>query len=356
MDVTPKTLAATVKSLTGPAELRLAPGDYSKVRMAPARPVVITSADPENRARFVDGLTLDKPSSLSFVGVDFDISSATAEFADAVRINGGSGIEFSGCGFSGAEHEDGERWGRGINAMGVRGLVVRGSVFRHLHRGVVAGSSEQVEITDNDFFDLGTDGVNLGQVTGARVLRNLFKGFKPSGGDHPDGVQVMTGPGLASADVEIADNCVACGDAGVQGIFVRAENTAVRHRDIRVLRNALLGAGLNAISVGSTDDAQITGNTCLFVPRLPKAKQSNIRAENTNGVAEGNKAMGFSLAAGIKQDDNMVIGAATQEQLAEAEAAWMAQFRAPPVEPTPEPEVIEITLKPGQRLVVTGAA
>lgn len=118
--------------------------------------------------------------------------------------------------------------------------------------------------------------------------------------------------------------------------------------------NPLLGAGPNAISVGSTDDAQITGNTWL--PWLPKAKQSNIWAENTDGVAEDNKAMGFSLAAGIKQDGNKVIGVATAEQLAEAEAAWMAQFRAPPVEPTPEPEVIEITLKPGQRLVVTGGA
>ena len=134
--VTPATLITTVKGLTGPTELRLEPGDYPKVRMSPPAPLIVTSADPENRARFVGGLTLDKPSNLSFVGIDFDISAATAEYADAVRINGGAAIEFMRCGFNGLEREDGQRWGRGLTANGgVLGLTVRNSTFSRLHRG-----------------------------------------------------------------------------------------------------------------------------------------------------------------------------------------------------------------------------
>lgn len=316
--------------MKGPAELRLAPGDYSKVRISPTTPLIVTSADPENRARFVAGLTLDKPSGVTFLGVDFDIAAATAEYADAVRINGGREVAFLGCRFSGLEREDGERWGRGLNATGVSGLKVGECTFSRLHRGVVAGSCEDVGVLDNDFLAMGSDGVNLGQVIRATVERNLFKGFKPSGGDHPDGVQVMTGAsGAASVDVDISFNCVVCGDEGVQGIFVRAENAAVRHRNVGVVGNALLGAGLNAISVGSTDNALVQGNACLFVPR-PGAKQSNLRAENTNGDVSGNKAMGFIPTSWGKQGGNQVIGAATKEQLAEAEAAWMATYRAPP--------------------------
>lgn len=338
--VTPANLVATVKGLKGPAQLSLAPGDYSKVRISPTTPLIITSADPENRARFVAGLTLDKPLNVSFIGVDFDISSATAEFADAVRIGGGAHVEFDRCGFSGLEREDGERWGRGLNAMGVSDLTVRKCSFGRLHRGVVASLCDDLSVEASDFLDMGSDGVNLGQVVRAAVRYNLFKGFKPSGGDHPDGVQVMTGAsGAASVDVDISFNCVVCGDEGVQGIFVRAENAAVRHRNVGVVGNALLGAGLNAISVGSTDNALVQGNACLFVPR-PGAKQSNLRAENTNGDVSGNKAMGFIPTSWGQQGGNEVIGAATKEQIAAAEAAWMAKYRAPPAPPKPVDQVV----------------
>ena len=150
----------------------------------------------------------------------------------------------------------------------------------------------------------------------------------------------MTGAGgAASVDVDISFNCVSCDEVGVQGIFVKAENATVRHRNVRVAHNVLAGAGLNAIAVGSTDNAVITDNVCLFVPR-PGAKQSNLRAENTNGVVEGNQAMGFIPTAWGQQGGNQVIKAAAKEQLAEAEAAWMAKFRASPALAQPIDQVV----------------
>lgn len=357
LDVTPETFATVLKTAKPGDTLALAAGEYRGVKLAGVSGLTITAQDPQDSPRILGGLNIRAAVELRFSQVRFELGAVETTSAGVVTVTGGSGVAFSDCDFVGHERDDGARFGRGLVASGVEELEVVGNRFTRLFRGAVIAGSVDVAVEGNDLADLGSDGLNLGQVARARVVGNQFVGFKPKAGDHPDGIQIMTtAAGAASEDVLIEGNLVVCGVTGrAQGIFVKAENPAVRHRNIRVVDNVLCNAGYNAISVGSTDDAVITGNTCLFMP-TPDAKSSWIRTEGTAGQMSGNAAMGYIAPEGMSRSDDRTIPAATAGQIAEAIAEWRTKWRPEPVASTLEPEVIEIALKPGQRLIVTGAA
>lgn len=357
IDANPKTLAPALKTAKPGDTVGLAPGEYRSARIVGATDLTLVGADPKDRPRLVGGVVVNKANGLHLSGLAFELGPIETASAALLAVNGSTGVAVTDCDFLGYEREDGSRFGRGCVVSGVSGLTITGNRFSRMSRGAVIAGSNDVNFSENDLFDLGVDGLNLGQVNDVRVIGNRIVGFSPRPGDHPDGIQIMTtAAGAASEDVLIEGNLVVCGVTGrAQGIFVKAENPAVRHRNIRVVDNVLCNAGYNAISVGSTDDAVITGNTCLFMP-TPDAKSSWIRTERTAGQMSGNAAMGYIAPEGMSRSDDRTIPAATAGQIAEAIAEWRTKWRPEPVVPRPEPEVIEIALKPGQRLVVTAAA
>ncbi len=356
--VTPETLLAALKGAKPGDVLALAPGDYRGVRLSGLTGLTVTAADPKDRPRFIGGVIINKAAGLCLSGVNFELGPIEVASASIVTVSGGEDIVVTDCDFLGYERGDGARFGRGLVASGVKGLRIVGNRFSRVFRGVVVAGTSGPVIEDNDMFDLGSDGINLGQVEGARVSANQIVGFKPAAGDHPDGIQIMTAAGGPSRDVEISGNLIV--GQGAQGIFVKAENKAVRHQGIAIRGNIVVDAGFHAITAGQSDGVVIEGNTCLFRPR-DDADMSWIKTE-AGAVVRGNKAMRYLLAPADEKAAeavNEVIGLATDAETEAAIAAWRKAWRPEVVQPEPapaDPQVIEITLKPGQRLIVTGAA
>lgn len=332
-------LSAASKLAVAGDTLRLAPGEYPAQRLKSLQKgaVTITSDDPASPARFTGGLTLDDPRGLRFVGVDIDLSSATKSSANAVTVYGAQDLTFIGCRFAGALRPDGARWGRGLVVSKALKLTVQGSTFNRLYRGIVVSGSEDVLIADNDLTELGSDGIDFGESKRIQVLRNLLNDFAPLGGDHPDGIQFMTGAtGAASEEILIADNLIACGNGPrAQGIFFRAENKAVRHRQVQILRNLLVNVGWNGIVAGHIDELLIEGNDLLFQPPVDGSdpKRSWISATAAIGRVSNNRAMRMLDIAGVDGGGNVEIPAATDEEIKAAVATWRAKFRAQVVEP-----------------------
>lgn len=343
--VNPAGLSAAAKTAVAGDTLRLAPGAYPAMRLRSLQKgaVTITSEDPASPARFTDGLTLDDPASVRFVGVDIDFSSATKGSANAVTVYRGQGLAFIGCRFNGALRSDGARWGRGLVLNSVKGLTVEGSTFNRLYRGIVVGGCEDVLICDNDLTELGSDGIDVGQSARVQILRNLLSDFAPRPGDHPDGIQIMTAAtGEASEDILLADNLIACGTGPrIQGIFFRAENKAVRHRRVQILRNLLVNVGWQGINAGFIDELVLEGNRLPFQPPADGSdpKYSWIKTTDANGRIADNRVMRLIDIAGADAGGNVEIPAATDEEISAMVAAWRVEFRAPATPDEPKPEL-----------------
>lgn len=350
-------LSAAYRVAEGGTTLRLPPGDYSKIRFkerpAASGQISVVPADPASPPRFIDGLTLDKPSNLRFAGVDFDISSATAAAAAAVRVYGGQDLAFIGGRYRGREVDPARRWGQAINATGVIGLTIERPDIEMVHRGIVLGGCEDVTIIEPDLFRLGSDGINFGQCKRVKLLRPQLGDFAPYGADHPDGIQFMTGiDGAACEDVLIEDPLIVAGlGPRPQGIFARTENVKVRHKRITILRPVIVNAGNHAITLGGTDDFLIEEAVCLFQlippefqPATGFANKSWIKTDTSNGVVRNNRAMTFIPNKASVNESNVEIPAATQAETDAAVAAWRAKFRAPakPGEPKIEPPARDV--------------
>lgn len=357
---TPSTLAALRQATPG-SEIRLAPGEYSAARLKglPGK-LTFTADDPASPPRFTRGLTLDQPTGLTLRGVDIDISSASASFAAGLTVYGGDGLTIEGGRIVGLEKPDGVRWGRGIVASDVSNFTVKGTLLEHLFRGIVISSANGVLLDGLDLFDLGSDGINLGQVAGVTIRRCQIVGFAPVGDDHPDGIQVMTGAaGGPSSNITIEDVLIACGATKrAQGIFTKAENREVRHANIAIRRVLLVNVGWHGIAGEAIDGVEVDDATLLFQVSPENAgTKSWIKLAGSTGRVANSRAMAFDdpKTPGLTSENLTVIPAATEAEIQMAMAAWRAKFRPAPVEKPAEAEVIEITVKAGQTIVIRAA-
>lgn len=335
-DATPATLATVQKTAKPGDVLVLAPGDYRGARFNLATDLTVIAADPKNWPRFIGGASFSKCVGLRFEGVAFEMGETAVASANVLTLAGGERITITGCDFRGYEDAAGKRLGRGVVASGVNDLAITNNRFEGLFRSAVVAGSNGVRITENDMFDMGSDGINLGQVTRALVMGNQIDGFKPVAGNHPDAIQIMTtAAGAASQDVTIADNLIV--GQGAQGIFVKAENKAVRHRSIKIQGNVVIDAGFHAITAGQADEVVIAGNVCLFRTR-PDADKSWIKAE-PGAFIRGNRAMRYLIDPADEKAGslNEVIDPASDVEEQAAIAAWRKTWRPDPDAPKAEP-------------------
>lgn len=358
--MTPASFAAGVSKLAPGGEVRLAPGEYPAVRLKGLQgALTLVPDDPASPPRFTRGLTIDKPAGLTLRGVDIDISAATASFAAGITVYGGDGLTIEGGRVTGLEKPDGVRWGRGLVASDVSNLKVAGVAFDRLYRGIVLSRAKSVLLDRLDLTNLGSDGIDFGQVDGVTVRSCQLVGFEPVGADHPDGIQVMTGAaGGPSRNITIEDTMIVCGTVKrAQGIFVRAENTAVRHANIAIRRVLLVNVGWHGIAGSAIDGVEVDDATLLFQLSPENAgTKSWIKLNGSTGRVVNSRAMAFDdpMAEGLTGENLTVIPAATEAEVQAAIDAWRAKHR--PTNPAPqEPEVIEITVKPGQTIVIRAA-
>lgn len=333
--VNPQNLVTALASAGEGERLRLRAGDYPMVRVSKGMPrrdqrLVLEPHDPASPPRFVETLRLDDCSNLTFRGCDFDISTASTSGAPAVSIWGGEKLAFEGGRVVGRRTPN-DRWGYGIKAKDVRGLSVRGMRLSTLRRCMGFGECDDLEVVDNDLWDIGTDGIDLGGIIRGLIARNYIADFYPIEKDHPDAIQIMQIKDNRGCDeLKILDNLIYCSPEGrfrAQGTF----GTGRTHRNIEIGRNIYISTNWNGIKLRDMKELMVHDNLVLFVPEAKlsekAATKSWIGFERCEGRAWNNRAMKIGLDTVKDGGGNREISAATQGQADKAVKAWQAKFR-----------------------------
>jgi hypothetical protein len=338
---TPETLARVFAAALSGDTIRLAAGEYPKGYLSRAfdTPITLQAADPASPPRFTGTLTLRNAANINLLGLDYDISAATASYAQAVRIYAGRNLAFIGGRFIGSD----KLLGCGLAAADVVGLTVQKAKFGPLHTGSTIDRCSWVDVTDCDFSGLGSDGLTIGDSSDMLIARNLFDDFRPVAGAHPDAIQIQNdraGPG--SKRVMIRDNAVRGDVIRPQGIFVTRSNPGIQHEDIEVADNLLINTGYQGIMLSGVRGARVVGNRLMvnLTGAAGEARTSWIKLLDCLGDVSGNQAPQFDIESvatsrlATASPANTTTKLSGTGEIATALAAWKGKHRqAPPPEP-----------------------
>lgn len=211
----------------------------------------------------------------------------------------------------------------GLALKNVRGVTfINGSIKTVNKIGHII-DSQGVIIHGNDFVDA-REGLQVLASSRVQISSNLMSDWQPRYdlGEHPDMIQVFSvARPVGSSCLTIRDNfLMAHAGGGVQGIFVRSEDaesgrsSSSVHSRIRVENNIYYGGALHGISLSSTLQTVIRGNTVVASPvawqRLATRDMTGNRGTgyvpairfgtNTTGVIEGNIAPLISTPPGAR--------------------------------------------------------
>ena len=180
----------------------------------------------------------------------------------AVNVAHSSNLTFLGIDVSGSLNNNARDDGNGMSLSGRR-LSILDSTFTQLGFAVVATGSDYV-FAGNTMTQV-REGMQMREMNRALVANNFARDFQPdyAAGEHPDVFQVHTGgPAKASSNLIFRNNVMTTGgEGGVGGVFIRSENTSLRHRNILIENNAYEGNYTHGFSVSNADNVTIRGNT-----------------------------------------------------------------------------------------------
>ncbi len=290
-------LAAALASAQGGDRIVLAGGNYGTLKLNDRNftsKVEIESADPANPAHF-EYITVSSSRNLAFKGLDigFALAPGQPNFATMASVTNSSFITFESIAFHGSLDNNSANDGNGLNVLRSDHVAVLNSTFEQLGRALMIGDTSHVEVLDNDFHDLRSDGADFADVQHVVIARNNFRDFYPDSDDHPDAIQFWTsGTTQASTDILIEDNVILQGDGGgLQGIFLRDQIGTLPYERVTILNNLVYinqGSG-NGITVGGGKDIIVQSNS--VVSQKSAAGEIWIRLERvTGGLIEGNVA------------------------------------------------------------------
>ncbi len=271
-------LTARLAAAIGGQEIRLAPGDYGKIRF-PARSYTPALRIDAREARF-SGLVLKGVTGVSIVGG---------------TVVGPGGRSY------------------GVEVTDVRDLRIEGMTITGSHRGIVLGRSSEVALVGNTLTGLLSDGIDIAQARRIEVRGNRCSDFSPTPttfdaqgkrlkvGDHPDCIQSWSRPASPpTADLVIEDNVM---EGRMQGIFmgnhVRNGVNDGGYDRIIIRNNRVRVTHPNGIVIYDARDSIVTGNTVSTYPgpvnpRSGRPNRSNIRVKDgVRTIVCGNRIADF---------------------------------------------------------------
>lgn len=200
----------------------------------------------------------------------------------------------------------------------------------HAWYGVEFRRVERIEIIDNAFHDLRTDGIKGGGMVDGLIEHNRFRDFYGRGtigtdGDHCDGIQFWTNKSTGrSRNVRILRNRIERG-AGrlLQGMLLSGVD------GLTVEENLIRGTLWNGLMVAECTDARVNRNTVMG----EQGQRSWIRIEPTGGLKEmqGN-ASEFEHRTAVP-DGNERLPLLDPAEIDRRAAMWAETVGAMPVEP-----------------------
>jgi parallel beta-helix repeat protein len=203
---------------------------------------------------------------------------------------------------------------------GSRDIVIAGTRFSHVARGVIFQQVDGYTIENNSLTDMGCDGLFFQNSSNGLIESNYFSNFRPfiyaeqGKTCHADFIQFDAGKGrntlTPSSDVTIRGNVMLQGQSGslcsgvgsvcgaVQGVFLEGAmgihpETGKEHKftNITIADNVYCASGINGLYVHNGKNVSIVNNahyTCL--PPFGAGHSSNItlRGSHTGSKVAGN--------------------------------------------------------------------
>lgn len=326
-------LTAALKAAIGGEVIGLAPGVYSgltyKVAPAPASEVVITSADPDNRASVTD-FSLTRARNLTFRGLDLlalpHPEIAVLDNYVAFKFFSCTNLRFEGVGVHGSLNGSADDDVCGISIRNSSGVVVTGCEFQQLGRGLALGQTVDITLTNNRVHDLRSDGFNLSEVQRVRISGNSFRDFRPQGGDHPDCIQFWTTANKTpSTDILITGNLIERGDgAYTQGIFLRDQLGTLPFERVTISDNLINGTGYSGIRVNGVRGLVMHLNELVSWAGENRTFLLIQAGDDIASYANKGAQMGYDKSTNVRERGNALTSVVADKGAA-AVAAWRAR-------------------------------
>ncbi len=290
----------TLTNATVGDTIYLAPGDYGDVVLDGytfTGTVTITSQFQNDPANF-DTLFVKNSSYLTLdnIAVTNVLEEGEPDWVSAFRIDKSDHITVVNSEISGSADGNHTNDGQGLLVLDSTNITLDGNTFHDLKTGLSVGRSEYVEVTNNSFTDIRSDGVNIANARHVTVDGNAFSNFHPAYelGDHPDMIQVWNDGSYGDMyDIVITNNTLTQGEGGeVQGIFVQGSliqpdgTPAPMLHDLVISGNTIDIGAAQGIWLSDVDAAQVSGNT--LTQAEGSATAPTIRTENTTNTTIDN--------------------------------------------------------------------
>lgn len=261
-------LNLAIKAAKGGETILLAPGDYGAIAIknkVMTGTVTIKSADGTHDAVFSD-LRIDKSAGFAFNDIDVHrpLKAGEFDFTQAVYVSNSQRIDFVGSDFTGSLDNNCWNDGTALRVSDSTDVRVIDSTFEQWGQAAGFGHDTRLVVAGNTVTNV-REGFNFAADDNVTIARNSFSNFKPNyaAGDHSDAIQFFNnGTDAGSNHVVIRDNVILQGaNGGSQGIFIRAENLALKHTDFLIENNLYNGDARHGITLNGVDGATVRGNT-----------------------------------------------------------------------------------------------
>lgn len=268
---------------------------------------------------------------VSFEGCHWEHPNASAAYSPVIQLFSCEGFSIFGGKVSGGIGT-GQPLGYAVKGQGCKNITVEGVAITQVTKGFIfILGNHGLRFAYNDIFAIGSDGMQFADSHDIQIIGNRIDRFNTKSGDHPDGIQFQA---PACSNAVISGNLIESISGGyVQGIFL----SDAQHPNVTVDQNLVIRGYWHGINL-SGPDMKVRKNRLLWQPDPGKTVTKSWIMLRGTGICEGNEAMQISLYEGVTGAGNTLIGAATDEQIAEAKVAWEAKWRSGTPVPTPEPE------------------
>jgi Ca2+-binding RTX toxin-like protein len=258
-------LTAALKAAQAGDTIKLAAGDYSAMTITGlkyAGQVTVTSLDPSNMAS-LNGLILRDSQNIKFQGLEFKVS--PSGYDNPFQVSGSTNIAYDGLKVHGSLNDNAADDHDAILIRNSKNVSITNSEFQELRNAISHLDSDGLNISNNYFHDLRTDGIRGGGTDNVVIKGNHFTSFHMKDGDHPDAIQFWTtNTTVSGKNIEVSGNVITRGDGDpVQGIFFRDQVGGLPYENVKITDNLVVGGMYNGISIGAGIGVVISNNTVV---------------------------------------------------------------------------------------------
>jgi Ca2+-binding RTX toxin-like protein len=252
--------------------IQLASGNYGDVLIQNldfAANVTIASADPANPAVF-DTLRLKSVSNLTLDGIQVtnELEPGEPTWSSALRIDQSSNIQIVNSEITGSVDGDYRNDANGIVVLDSENITISDSSVHDLTNGISVGRSTGVSITNNQIYDIRTDGIQAANTRGTVIDGNIIRDFHPAYdlGDHPDMIQIWNDGSFGDVtDITITNNQLLKGTGdNVQAILIQGQHgpnaAPYTTSNITIAQNTIDAGSAQGIWVSDAENVTIDAN------------------------------------------------------------------------------------------------